>query len=542
MSVTGAIDPTRKTIRHDPLEGFARALGYRVDELRLAGEPSHHHLLAMEVDTEAVTTAIAARRPPLEESILRAQRAAIVPLSVLGTARQLVGKTTGRALAKLVIESAIAAWRRDAVLASELRLPPDAAARLKTLMSATKLTEDSMRVPEEQSCWRQLNQVLTGERVFDLTGAVELLNEGGTAAEVSELIVDTLDVAQSGMAATAQARIHPRVNESSDLEKALAERLELCAAHNPLRRKRCEDLKRELDKAFGSSDPLPDHLFQQVASVFGDHGPAYVIWWLELLLARLLCHFVWQVQPFLQAAGGSVLLLVDAVRTLKSGAAEPSVERLLQSFELPGVPVGSFNWVNAALEISQHHGTFRFCIEFAHEREKLMRRVPIRESLEVHFVDPIENGRHDPLNNLVLQRRNAQRALPPAGPLKYQQPRRPVRNSGSTPAVPGTSQQHQPPVPVQDHRGRPRKPETPASAARQQGLPPTRTAKSGGSIGSPGRPPWDGQVVDATPQGGFGRMRRTRSEELSVIRCLDPKVELPRNETDNDSGVYSWIR
>jgi hypothetical protein len=35
------------------------------------------------------------------------------------------------------------------------------------------------------------------------------------------------------------------------------------------------------------------------------------------------------------------------------------------------------------------------------------------------------------------------------------------------------------------------------------------------------------------------RMRPTRSEELSVIRCLDPKVELPRNETDNDSGVYS---
>jgi hypothetical protein len=437
MSVTGAIDPTRRILRHGPLEGFARALGCCVDELLLAGEPSHRHLLAMEFDLEEVTTAITARRPHLEESILRAQRAATVPLSVLGTARQLVGKTTGRALAKLVIESAIAAWHRDAALASELRLPADAAARLQTLMSATRVREDSMKVPEEQSCWRQLKQVLTGERVFDLAGAVELLNEGGTAAEVSALIVDTLDVAQSGMTAPAQVQIRPKVIESNDPEKALAERLELCAAHNPLRRKRCEGLKRELDKAFGSSDPLPDHLFQQIANVFGDHGPAYVIWWLELLLARSLCHFVRQVAPFFHAADSNVLLLVDAVRTLKSGVAEPSVEKLLRSFKLPGVSIGYFNWANVALEISQHHRSFRFCIEFAHERENLMRREPIRESPEVHLVDPIENGHHDRLNNLVLQRRNAQRALPHAGLLKYQQARRPLRNSGSTPACTG---------------------------------------------------------------------------------------------------------
>jgi hypothetical protein len=391
----------------------------------------------MEFDSEEVTTAIAARRPPLEESILRTRRAAIVPLSVLETARQLVGKITGRALARLVIENAIAAWHRDPALASELRLPADAAARLRTLMWATRVREDSMKVPEEQSCWYQLNQVLTGERVFDLAGAVELLNEGGTAADVSELIVDTLDVAQSGMAAPTQVQIRPKVIESNDPEKALAELLELCAAHNPVRRKRCEVLKRELDIAFGSGDPLPDQLFQQVANVFGDNGPAYVIWWLELLLARSLCRFVRQVAPFLQAAGSNVLLLVDAVRTLKSGAAEPSVERLLQSFDLPAVSMGSFNWVNAVLEISQHHRTFLFCIEFAHERENLMRRGPIRESLEVHLVDLIENGRHDPLNNPVLQRRNAQRALPPGGLLKYQQPRRPVRNSGSMPACTG---------------------------------------------------------------------------------------------------------
>jgi hypothetical protein len=389
----------------------------------------------MELDLEEITTAITSRRPPLEESILRAQRAATVPLSVLGTARQLVGKTTGRALAKLVIESAITAWHRDAALASELRLPAGAAARLQTLMLATRVRENSMKVPEEQSCWYQLNQVLTGERVFDLAGAVELLNEGGTEAEVSALIVDTLDVAQSGMTAPAQVQIRPKVIESNEPEEDLAERLELCAAHNPLRRKRCEGLKRELDAAFGSSGPLPDHLFQQIANVFGDHGPAYVIWWLELLLARLLCRFARQVEPFFQATGGNVLLLVDAVQTLKSGAAEPSVEELLQSFELPGVSIGSFNWANVALEISEHHETFRFCIEFAHERENLMRRESIRESLEAHLVDPIENGHHDRLNNLVLERRNAQRALPHAGLLKYQQARLPLRNSGSPPAT-----------------------------------------------------------------------------------------------------------
>ena len=364
---TGAIDPTRRIIRQDPLEELARAFGCRVDELLLAGEPSQQHLLAMEFDPEEVTTAIAARRPPLEESFFRAQSAAIVPLSVLGRARQLVGKTTWRALAKLVIESAIAAWHRDAVLASELRLPADAAARLQTLMSATRVREDSMKVPDEQSCWYQLSQVLAGDRVFDLAGAVELLNEGGTAAEVSELIVDTLDVTQSGMAAPTQVQIRPKVIESNDPEKALAELLELCAAHNPSRRKRCEGLKRELDKAFGSSDPLPDQLFQQIANVFGDNGPAYVIWWLELLLALSLCRFVRQVEQFFHVAGSNMLLLLDAVRTLKSGAAEPSVEKLLQSFELPGVPMGSFNWGNVALEFSQQRKHFRFCIEFAHD-------------------------------------------------------------------------------------------------------------------------------------------------------------------------------
>ena len=70
MPVTSAIDPTRRMIRQDRLEEFARALGCRVDELLLAGEPSHRHSLAMEFDPEEVTAAIAARRLPLEESIL----------------------------------------------------------------------------------------------------------------------------------------------------------------------------------------------------------------------------------------------------------------------------------------------------------------------------------------------------------------------------------------------------------------------------------------------------------------------------------------
>jgi hypothetical protein len=284
-------------------------------------------------------------------------------------------------LAKLVIASTISAWHRDAALASELRLPADAAARLQTLMWATKVKENSMKVPAEHSCWRQLNQVLTGERVFDLAGAFELLNEGGTAAEVSELIAGTLDdtiddridVAQNGTAPLAHAQIRPKVTESDDPENALAERLDLCAAHNPVRRRRCAYLKRELDIAFGSIAPLPDHLFRQIANVFGDNGPPYVIWWLELLLARSLCIFVRQIEPFFrQSAGSNLLLLVDAIRTLKSGAAEPSVEKLLRSFELPGVSIGFSNWANVALKISQHRKAFRFCIEFAHERENLI--------------------------------------------------------------------------------------------------------------------------------------------------------------------------
>src|SRR5258707_757644 len=53
---------------------------------------------------------------------------------------------------------------------------------------------------------------------------------------------------------------------------------------------------------------------------------------------------------------------------------------------------------------------------------RLMRAAPgpkpIRESLEVHLINLIEDGHHGLLYDLVFQRRNAQRALPPVS-LRY---------------------------------------------------------------------------------------------------------------------------
>ena len=43
---------------------------------------------------------------------------------------------------------------------------------------------------------------------------------------------------------------------------------------------------------------------------------------------------------------------------------------------------------------------------------------PIRESLEVHLINLIENGHHGLLYDFVFQRRNAQRAFPPVS-LRY---------------------------------------------------------------------------------------------------------------------------
>ncbi len=54
--------------------------------------------------------------------------------------------------------------------------------------------------------------------------------------------------------------------------------------------------------------------------------------------------------------------------------------------------------------------------------QRLMRAAtgpePIRKSFEVHLINLIEDGHHRLLNNLVLQRRDAQRTLPPVG-LRY---------------------------------------------------------------------------------------------------------------------------
>src|SRR5215510_7347849 len=40
---------------------------------------------------------------------------------------------------------------------------------------------------------------------------------------------------------------------------------------------------------------------------------------------------------------------------------------------------------------------------------------PVREAFEVHLMNLVEDGHHRLLNNLVLQRGDAQRALPPIG-------------------------------------------------------------------------------------------------------------------------------
>jgi hypothetical protein len=46
------------------------------------------------------------------------------------------------------------------------------------------------------------------------------------------------------------------------------------------------------------------------------------------------------------------------------------------------------------------------------------RPEPIREALEVHLINLIEDGHHGLLDDLVLQRRDAQRTLPSVG-LRY---------------------------------------------------------------------------------------------------------------------------
>ncbi len=65
----------------------------------------------------------------------------------------------------------------------------------------------------------------------------------------------------------------------------------------------------------------------------------------------------------------------------------------------------------------------RFRLDSHSQRiQRLMRAAtrpePVRKAFEVHLINLIEDGHHGLLNNLVLQRRDAQRTLPPVG-LRY---------------------------------------------------------------------------------------------------------------------------
>jgi hypothetical protein len=66
--------------------------------------------------------------------------------------------------------------------------------------------------------------------------------------------------------------------------------------------------------------------------------------------------------------------------------------------------------------------------------QRLMRATPrpkaIREALEVHLINLVENGYYGLLHNFVFQRRNSQRALPPVRLRYVDSPRssRPIRS------------------------------------------------------------------------------------------------------------------
>src|SRR5205814_287701 len=90
--------------------------------------------------------------------------------------------------------------------------------------------------------------------------------------------------------------------------------------------------------------------------------------------------------------------------------------------------------VEEALDISIEHPVHTLLLQPRVERIERLVRVsswpePIRKALEVRLVDLIEDGHHGLLNNLVLQRRDAQRSLPSVGLWNIHSPRRlcPVR-------------------------------------------------------------------------------------------------------------------
>src|SRR5205823_2266501 len=112
--------------------------------------------------------------------------------------------------------------------------------------------------------------------------------------------------------------------------------------------------------------------------------------------------------------------------------------------------------VEEALDISIEHPVHTLLLQPRVERIERLVRVsswpePIRKALEVRLVDLIEDGHHGLLNNLVLQRRDAQRSLPSVGLWNIHSPRRlcpvratvdPVVQIGNRPSNPVSYSRH----------------------------------------------------------------------------------------------------
>src|ERR1700685_2098450 len=92
--------------------------------------------------------------------------------------------------------------------------------------------------------------------------------------------------------------------------------------------------------------------------------------------------------------------------------------------------------VKESTDVRTQHPAHSLPMESHTERvQRLMRAAPrpetIRKAFEVHLINFIEDGHHGLLNNLVLQRRDTQRTLPPVSLRYIDSPRssRPVRST-----------------------------------------------------------------------------------------------------------------
>src|ERR1700681_1638978 len=77
-----------------------------------------------------------------------------------------------------------------------------------------------------------------------------------------------------------------------------------------------------------------------------------------------------------------------------------------------------WRWIQEASDVGVEHPVHALPLDAHRQRvQRLVRAAtgtePVRESLEVHLVDLVENGHHGLLDDLVFQRRDAQRALSP---------------------------------------------------------------------------------------------------------------------------------